>query len=30
MAKRRRKTIVVCQTCHDHIHNGQRATRLSA
>jgi len=30
MAKRRRKTIVVCQSCHDHIHNGQHATLLSA
>ena len=30
MAKRRRKTIVVCQTCHDLIHNGQRVTRLTA
>jgi retron-type reverse transcriptase len=30
MATRRRKTIVVCQTCHDHIHNGQHATRLTA
>jgi hypothetical protein len=30
MAKRRRKTIVVCQTCHDQIHNGQHATRLTA
>ncbi|MEV5754668.1 hypothetical protein AB0L00_43255 [Actinoallomurus sp. NPDC052308] len=23
MAKRRRKTLVVCQNCHDHIHNRQ-------
>jgi group II intron reverse transcriptase/maturase len=29
MAKRRRKTIVVCQTCHEHIHSGQ-PTRLTA
>jgi len=25
MAKRRRKTLVVCTTCHDHIHTGQSA-----
>jgi len=30
MAKRRRKTLVVCQHCHDHIHNGQPATPLTA
>jgi hypothetical protein len=30
MAKRRRKTIAVCQTCHDNIHNGQLVTRLTA
>jgi group II intron reverse transcriptase/maturase len=29
MANRRRKTIVVCQTCHEHIHSGQ-PTRLTA
>jgi len=23
MAKRRRKTLVVCRTCHEHIHAGQ-------
>ena len=26
MAKRRRKTLVVCAACHDHIHPGHRAT----
>lgn len=25
MAKRRRKTLVVCQTCHSHIHNADSA-----
>jgi hypothetical protein len=30
MAKKRRKTLVVCQHCHDHIHNGQHATHLTA
>jgi group II intron reverse transcriptase/maturase len=30
MAKRRRKTIVVCQACHDHVHDGQHASPLSA
>jgi group II intron reverse transcriptase/maturase len=29
MANRRRKTIVVCQTCHEHIHSGP-PTRLTA
>jgi hypothetical protein len=26
MANRRRKTLVVCASCHDHIHSGQPAT----
>jgi hypothetical protein len=26
MARRRRKTLIVCATCHDHIHEGQPAT----
>lgn len=30
MAKKRRKTLVVCQHCHDHIHNGQPTARLTA
>jgi hypothetical protein len=30
MARRRRKTIVVCTTCHDHIHTGQPTTPLTA
>jgi hypothetical protein len=25
MAKRHRKTLVVCQDCHDNIHTGQHA-----
>jgi len=29
MAKRRRKTLVVCQTCHDSIHNRAPATPLT-
>jgi group II intron reverse transcriptase/maturase len=29
MANRRRKTLVVCHPCHDHIHNGQPATPLT-
>jgi group II intron reverse transcriptase/maturase len=29
MAKRRRKTLVVCQRCHDNIHAGQHAAQLT-
>jgi group II intron reverse transcriptase/maturase len=29
MAKRRRKSLVVCQTCHDGIHTGQHAAQLT-
>jgi hypothetical protein len=29
MAKRRRKTLVVCGDCHDRIHHGQPATALT-
>jgi group II intron reverse transcriptase/maturase len=29
MAKRRRKTLVVCRSCHDAIHAGQRTPRLT-
>jgi group II intron reverse transcriptase/maturase len=29
MAKRRRKTLVVCTACHDRIHTGQPATPLT-
>jgi group II intron reverse transcriptase/maturase len=29
MAKRRRKTLVVCQRCHDNIHAGQHAATLT-
>jgi hypothetical protein len=29
MANRRRKTIVVCAACHDHIHAGGAAPRLT-
>jgi hypothetical protein len=29
MANRRRKTLVVCTTCHDQIHNGQPASPLT-
>lgn len=29
MAKRRRKTLVVCQHCHDNIHTGQHAATLT-
>jgi group II intron reverse transcriptase/maturase len=29
MAKRRRKTLVVCQHCHDDIHTGQPAAKLT-
>jgi group II intron reverse transcriptase/maturase len=29
MANRRRKTLVVCASCHDHIHTGQPATPLT-
>ena len=30
MARRRRKTLVVCAACHDHIHTGQPTTTLTA
>jgi hypothetical protein len=30
MARKQRKTLVVCQQCHDHIHNGRHATSLTA
>lgn len=30
MAKRRRKTIVVCTACHNHIHPGQSTATLTA
>jgi group II intron reverse transcriptase/maturase len=29
MANRRRKTLVVCTACHDHIHTGQPAAQLT-
>ena len=29
MARRRRKTLLVCQACHDTIHTGQRAATLT-
>jgi group II intron reverse transcriptase/maturase len=29
MAEKRRKTLVVCQHCHDHIHNGHHTTPLT-
>jgi hypothetical protein len=29
MAKRRRKTLVVCQRCHDNIHTGQQVAKLT-
>jgi group II intron reverse transcriptase/maturase len=29
MANRRRKTLVVCACCHDHIHTGQPVARLT-
>ena len=29
MARRRRKTLLVCQACHDTIHTGQPATTLT-
>jgi hypothetical protein len=29
MARRRRKTLVVCQTCHDTIHAGQPTPKLT-
>jgi len=29
MAKRRRKSLVVCQNCHDDIHTGQQAAKLT-
>jgi Type II intron maturase len=30
MARRRRKTLVVCAACHEHIHAGQLAAQLTA
>ena len=30
MARRRRKTLVVCAHCHDHIHTGQPTAHLTA
>jgi group II intron reverse transcriptase/maturase len=30
MARRRRKTLVVCEACHDHIHAGQPVVKLTA
>lgn len=30
MARRRRKALVVCGTCHDHIHTGQPTATLTA
>jgi group II intron reverse transcriptase/maturase len=30
MARRRRKTLVVCAACHDHIHTGQPTATLTA
>jgi group II intron reverse transcriptase/maturase len=30
MARRRRKALVVCAACHDHIHTGQPTTTLTA
>lgn len=30
MARKRRKTLVVCQLCHEIIHNGQPGTHLTA
>jgi hypothetical protein len=30
MTKRRRKTLVVCAGCHEHIHAGHAATKLTA
>jgi group II intron reverse transcriptase/maturase len=30
MVKRRRKTLVVCTACHDHIHEGRPTTTLTA
>ncbi|MFI7643977.1 hypothetical protein [Nonomuraea sp. NPDC049400] len=29
MARRRRKTLVVCRTCHDSIHTGQPKPQLT-
>ncbi|WP_338019553.1 HNH endonuclease [Saccharothrix deserti] len=29
MAKRRRKSLVVCQHCHDEIHAGRQAAKLT-
>jgi hypothetical protein len=28
MAKRRRKTLVICRTCHEDIHAGRKGTSL--
>jgi hypothetical protein len=30
MVKRRRKTLVVCAACHDHIHDGRPTATLTA
>jgi hypothetical protein len=30
MARRRRKALVVCTACHDHIHTGQPTMTLTA
>jgi predicted HNH restriction endonuclease len=30
MARRRRKTLVVCASCHDRIHTGQPTAKLTA
>ncbi|MET0235505.1 MAG: hypothetical protein ABW224_12750 [Kibdelosporangium sp.] len=29
MANRRRKTLVVCASCHDQVHTGQSAAPLT-
>jgi hypothetical protein len=29
MAKRRRKSLVVCQPCHEEIHTGQQVAKLT-
>jgi hypothetical protein len=30
MARRRRKTLVVCTACHEHIHAGKPTAQLTA
>jgi len=30
MARRRRKTLITCADCHQHIHTGQPTTNLTA